>query len=388
MDEEQYQVKEKSRVGTVLALLVVVALVLRMTGDPTSWGVPDESPPAESTGVNISETSSGDRLVISEHSQQDREARASVEATEAVAGLTRGDGSRGLLVSSASVAATEPQQTSPDIEAAPAATSIIALSVFDGQSWSAVVLEQETETIHTLAAGLSQDPVPSLSFDGRLVAYTIGDGSESVIYVADTFTGSNVFSYSLPPATQVTRLAFDPEADGLLVSVDDTHGSHAYRIDLGSGEMIQFLPPQSWDLTASSRGDTAYVVPVGDDQLIVQADALGNADRFVGEGFQCQAAPIFSPDGGSLAFVFNACGDGLPGIAVWSGGEPGPTLDSTSSDLVIVWSPVAGDLYLASCEGVACGLRAAFSDSDRQPIDLPVTGERIGTVSWAVRATE
>lgn len=386
----------RSRSATVLTLLVILAVVLRATGIPTFWDFTDDQPDQiQSSGQNTSETSDINRAVVSEQgsliaTEVDQEPTVDTSQLEGV--QNRATATRETQTETV---ATEIEVEEPTASALGALDfdGTIVFSAWDGQLWSIYTLQAESRQLATVVTGQPMDPRPAISFDGNRIAFLMAslDPGRQLIRIVDATSVAEIATFPLPVGMEVTRIAFAPDEASALLSVNDEHGSHVYRLDLGTGELAQFLAPQSWSLATSSTGRTAYVVPDVGGESIVRANSLGNADIFIGREFRCQTSPVYAPNGDDIAFVFNACDGQVPEVAVWiDGGSLSiAEMQARSSDASIpmAWAPDESSLLLGDCVESGCRLLivpiSSTSTEAQVLFEIPVGVDLVGVLVWA-----
>jgi serine/threonine-protein kinase len=191
-----------------------------------------------------------------------------------------------------------------------------------------------------LAVGPELETWPSLSPDGRMVAYTMWSGGTNQLAVQQVAGGSRV---TVGDAPFLVQPAFSPDGNRLLYG--GPGGLHIMPVLGGQSRVVVPgtlgpLLPGGW-----SPDGKEIVYRSGNDTLVVQS-VEGTGRRVLVSGVQVHS-PVWSPDGKWIAYVqgnpaFHYNGNRASSqvfVVAAGGGTPVPITDSTSLNTSPIWIP-------------------------------------------------
>ena len=162
---------------------------------------------------------------------------------------------------------------------------------------------------------------PSLSPDGRKLAYTGYQAGYADIYVIDLATGSRVRLVKFPGTNSGAR--FSPNGGQLACSVSKDGNPELYVIGLGGGarRLTHTRGCESSPAWSPDGGEIIYSSDESGSPQLYRIGAGGGGGRMIPTGFGYCTEPSWSPDGQRLAF--NVRSGGGFAIAVMDLGSGG-----------------------------------------------------------------
>ena len=194
---------------------------------------------------------------------------------------------------------------------------------------------------------------PVWSPDGARIAYQSGWEGGRVIHIYDVGTGrveaipwsghswGPVWSPDGDRIAYVDRWDVRWDADGeFTVPGSERYGHYVY--DVGTGRVEQITDNASidgWPVWSPDGGSIAYVSDLdGDPEIFIHDLDTGRMEQIT-DNNSTSLSPVWSPDGGSIAYVSDLDGD--PEIFVYDvgTGRVEQITDNASYDGWPVWSP-------------------------------------------------
>lgn len=211
---------------------------------------------------------------------------------------------------------------------------------------------------------------PSLSPNGRRLAYTGYQAGYADIYVIDLTTGSRIRLVKFPGTNSGAR--FSPDGNSIACSISKDGNPELYVVNMGGGahRLTHSRGAESSPTWSPNGSEIIYTYDdIGGPQLY-RINAGGGTGRLVPTGYGYSTEPSWSPDGQRLAFNVRSGGGFSIAVMDLNGGSARIVAQGENP----VWG--ADSRHLAYSTGSTISL-----------LDVP-TGKSIPVVSGLGKVTE